>query len=100
MHIDFLAQSALHKKIFLVTLQKFCAFNFSEPSRPPNAIQISILSSTSIEVQWLPPDFIDQNGIITGYTVILINMESGSFQKYNTSGNVTVQIIEGKLIIV
>ena len=69
---------------------------FPEPSGTPNVI---ILSSTSIEVQWQPPDFIDQNGIITGYTVILTNMESGSSQKYNTSGNVTVQHIRGILMV-
>ena len=70
-----------------------------EPSGTPNVIQISILSSTSIEVQWQPPDFIDQNGIITGYTVILTNMESGSSHEYNTSGNVTVQHIRGILML-
>ena len=69
-----------------------------EPSGTPNAVYISVLSSTSIEVQWLPPDFIDQNGIITGYTVILNNMESGSSHEYSTPGNVTVQHIEGKLL--
>ena len=69
---------------------------FPEPSGTPNVI---ILSSTSIEVQWQPPDFIDQNGIITAYTVILTNMESGSSQKYNTSGNVTVQHIRGILMV-
>ena len=73
--------------------------NSPEPSGTPNVIQISILSSTSIEVQWLPPDFIDQNGIITGYTVILTNMESCSSHEYNTSGNVTVQHIRGILML-
>ena len=76
----------------------FFSFNIAEPSGTPNVIQISILSSTSIEVQWLPPDFIDQNGVITGYTIILTNLESGFSQNCNTSGNVTVQIIDGKLM--
>ena len=70
-----------------------------EPSGTPNGIYIGVLSSTSIEVQWLPPDFIDQNGIITGYTVILTNMESGSSHEYNTSGDVTVQHIRGILML-
>ena len=70
-----------------------------EPSGAPNTVYISVLSSTSIEVQWLPPDFIDQNGIITGYTVILTNVESGSSHEYSTSGNITVQHIEGKLLL-
>ena len=69
-----------------------------EPSGTPNTIQITILSSTSIEVQWQPPDFHDQNGIITGYTVILTNIETGLSHEYNTSGNVRVQHIEGKLM--
>ena len=67
-----------------------------EPSGTPNTIQITILSSTSIEVRWLPLDFLDQNGIITGYTVILTNMETGSSHEYNTSASVTVRHIEGK----
>ena len=67
-----------------------------EPSGTPNTIQITTLSSTSIEVRWLPPDLLDQNGVITGYTVILTNLESGTSHEYNTSGNVTVQHIEGK----
>ena len=69
-----------------------------EPSGTPNSIQITIFSSTSIEVRWLPPDFIDQNGVITGYTVILTNMETGTSHEYNTSASVTVQHIEGKLM--
>ena len=69
-----------------------------EPSGTPNGIYIGVLSSTSIEVQWLPPDFIDQNGIITGYTVILTNMETGASHEYSISGNVTVQHIQGKLL--
>ena len=89
--INFLAQSAS------AALHAITYCNFSEPSGTPNAIQIRILSSTSIEVQWLPPDFIDQNGVITGYTVILTNFETGTFHEYYTSGNVTVQIIEGEL---
>ena len=94
MHITFLAQSA-SAALYVIT---YFAFNFSEPSGTPNAIQIRILSSSSIEVQWLPPDFIDQNGVITGYTVVLNNIETGTSHEYNTSGNVTVQIIEGKLM--
>ena len=87
--------------MFLATQKKKFALLFlasPEPSGTPNEIQIAILSSTSIEVQWLPPDFHDQNGIITGYTVILTNMETGSSHEYNISGNVRVQHIEGKLM--
>ena len=88
--------------MFLATQKKKFALLFlasPEPSGTPNEIQIAILSSTSIEVQWQPPDFIDQNGIITGYTVILTNMETGSSHEYSTSGNVTVQHIQGKLLL-
>ena len=70
-----------------------------EPSGTPNTIQITTLSSTSIEVRWLPPDLLDQNGVITGYTVILTNVKSGSTHEYNTSGDITVQHIEGKLTL-
>ena len=79
-------------------LPNLITFNFPEPSGVPKAIQVSILSSTSIEVRWLPIDFLDQNGIIIGYTVILTNMKTGSSHEYNTSGNVTVRYIEGEVL--
>ena len=87
--------------MFLATQKKFALLFLAspEPSGPPNEIQITILSSTSIEVRWLPPDFIDQNGVITGYTVILTNMETGSSHEYSTSDNVRMQHIEGKLLL-
>ena len=66
----------------------------SEPSGTPNAIKVHILSSTSIEVRWLPPDFLDQNGIITSYMIILTNMATGFSHEYNASGNVTIQRIK------
>ena len=70
-----------------------------EPSGTPNDIQIRILSSTSIYVRWMPPDFLDQNGVITGYIVILGNIDSNSSHQYNASGNITMQHIEGKQMI-
>jgi len=42
----------------------------TEPSGAPKAVQIHNISSTSIDVQWQPPDFLDQNGVLTGYTVV------------------------------
>ena len=51
----------------------------TEPSGAPNNIQIQVLSSTSIEVHWDPPNVLDQNGVITGYfisvTDVLLNTE-------------------------
>jgi len=69
-----------------------------EPSGAPKAVQIRILSSTSVEVQWQPPDFLDQNGVLTGYTVVLTKVGSSASHEYTTSSSTTFQHIEGKLI--
>jgi len=66
-------------------------FQPPEPSAAPNAIQIRVLSSTSAEMQWQPPDLLDQNGVITGYTVILTSTDV-----YNLTSNETHIHVEGK----
>jgi len=49
-------------------------------------------------MQWQPPDFLDQNGVLTGYTVVVTKIGSSSSIEYNTSSKVTSQHIEGKII--
>ena len=48
-----------------------------------------VINSTSISVYWGPPPFDDQNGVITGYRVIITNLNrtniSMSISVTNTS---------------
>ena len=62
------------------------------------AVQIRVLSSTSVDVNWQPPDLLDQNGVLTGYSVVLSKIGSSSSHEYITSSDATFQHIEGKFI--
>ena len=50
----------------------------SAPSRQPQNVQLSALSSTSILVTWSPPPVADQNGVITGYLINLTEADTGT----------------------
>ena len=56
-------------------------FVFStEPNAPPSNVKLSILSSTSIMVEWGYVPSADQNGIILSYTVTYWALPGGSLQ--------------------
>jgi len=44
------------------------------PAAPPQNIQTIVQNSTSISVFWDPPPFPDRNGVITGYQVVITNL--------------------------
>ena len=50
----------------------------SAPSRPPQNVQLSSLSSTSILITWSPPSVADQNGVITAYQINLTEVDTGT----------------------
>ena len=45
------------------------------PSNPPININVSVLNSTAVNVEWDPPAPEDQNGVITGYQVQYYGVE-------------------------
>ena len=45
------------------------------PSGSPVNLTITALSSTHVELEWKPPEFIDRNGIIRQYIVIVSNQK-------------------------
>ena len=45
------------------------------PSNPPININVSVLDSTAVNVEWDPPAPEDQNGVITGYQVQYYGVE-------------------------
>ena len=68
------------------------------PSGPPRNITVWAVSSTSIEISWLPPAEEDQNGVIFGYKLKLTNPSSGETIEriFEQIQNLTV-LIPGKL---
>ena len=55
------------------------------PSGPPTMVKIMISSSpsSSLVVEWMPPEIRQRNGLITGYVVILANLETSDQLIYN-----------------
>ena len=63
------------------------SLSHTAPSAPPSSVRVSVESSTAISVQWGPVEpCSDQNGPITGYSVIYGEMGSGSTQTETVSG--------------
>ena len=54
-------------------------FMYIAPSAPPMNISVysSSITSTAFVISWDPPALIHQNGIVTYYTVILLEEETG-----------------------
>ena len=67
-----------------------------EPSGAPKNIQIQVLSSTSVKVLWDPPDFLDQNGVITTYWISVIDVSLKTESIFNTTMDSKFIVIEGK----
>ena len=67
----------------------------AEPTGPPNALQVKVLSSTSAELTWEPPDFLEQNGLIIEYAVLLFNNGTGRQMIYITPANQTAITFNG-----
>ena len=60
----------------------------SAPSGPPRGINITTLSSASINVTWTPPLQELQNGIIKYYVLLVIEVESDGRREINGSNAV------------
>ena len=54
------------------------------PSSPPTNLAVIVQNSTAALISWSPPPQTDHNGIITTYTVTLVNKKTDLQIKYNT----------------
>ena len=43
------------------------------PSAPPQNVTTMVINSTAISISWDPPPFLDQNGDIIGYQLMITN---------------------------
>ena len=74
-------------------LLHFIDFNFLvAPSAPPVPSLTPSVTSTRFSITWNPPGFNDQNGVITYYTIIIIEIESGDILQY-TSYTTSLSVI-------
>ena len=71
-------------------------FHSVAPSGSPTGVVISVLSSTSLLVTWQPPDEFEQNGIITGYQIVL-SYQSEISEMYNVSGSKLSLQVDGNV---
>jgi len=64
----------------------FCVSSESEPTAPPDNVQVLTTSSTTILVTWDPVPDIERNGIITHYEV---EFNQSTFNEISTSNLIT-----------
>ena len=58
---------------------------------------ISSSGSSALVVEWMPPEIRQRNGLITGYVVILTNLESSDQLTYNV--DLLNVHVEGEIIL-
>ena len=68
---------------------------FKVPSSPPTSVASSVLSSSTVQLSWNPPDPTGQNGRITSYTVIVSNIATSETITHTTSAITTSLVVSG-----
>ena len=65
------------------------------PSGGPTNVHLAMQSSGSVFLTWQPPPLSQQNGIISGYTILLTALEDGSSHVYNLPATASSHHFEG-----
>lgn len=65
------------------------------PSGPPTNVTAKAISITELNISWKPPSWLEQNGIITAYEVLILGPDLNTNYTYNSTGNITVLIVTG-----
>ena len=66
--------------------------NFTAPSSVPGNIRVDIVSTVSVQVSWQPPPLEEQNGIITGYHIRVLGL--------NTDDNYVLPLVNDTSLVV
>ena len=64
------------------------------PASPPQNMSISVVSSHSISVTWIPPPPEDKNGIITSFIILVYNVLSGESMLYQRESHHSQLVVE------
>lgn len=67
----YLNPSVFYNIVIVVCEYRITDVFFLEPDGPPIHIEMFILNSTTVHLKWSPPELHLQNGIITGYNVVV-----------------------------
>ena len=60
------------------------------PSGPPTDVKEGVVNSTSVQIQWYPPEEEEQNGKITFYTVVVTGIENTHLVQRDLISNSTL----------
>ena len=76
-------------------IKQFLFYSLVVPSAPATNPAGTVTSSTSIFLEWDPPDVSDQNGVIIGYVVNVTVIATGEmFQLTTTSTNLPLDSLQ------
>ena len=78
--------SIFHRVLYLFSLLYSNPLTHTAPSAAPTNVDVSVINSTALNVQWGAVPCIEQNGDITGYTVRVL--ESGEMERVEDVGDV------------
>ena len=77
--------SILHRVSYLFYLFYSEPLTHTAPSAAPTNVDVSVINSTALTVQWEAVPCIEQNGDITGYTARIL--ESGEMERVEDVGD-------------
>lgn len=62
---------------------------FSAPTAAPMSVEVAVFNSSALSISWRPPPITQQNGIIQGYSVHLLEDITGNEMVIDTGGSHT-----------
>lgn len=65
------------------------------PSGPPTNVTAEAISTTELNISWQPPPWLEQNGIITAFKVLILCPDLNISYMHNTTGNMTILTATG-----
>lgn len=77
----------IHETIYIIL--------YVAPSGPPTNVTAEAVSATELNISWQPPLWLEQNGIITAFKVVIVCPDLNINYTYNTTGNTTVLTATG-----
>ena len=81
--------------IFGETGKNLGIFFSAAPSGGPTNVRLEMQSPGSVFLTWQPPLPSQQNGIISGYTILLTALQDGSSHVYNLPATASSHHFEG-----
>ena len=69
----------------------------TEPTGSPTNVMLEALSSTSVLIQWQPPEPLLRNGVITKYTLIVNFVKNETIRTFSVPATTLSLHIEGTL---